>query len=198
MLCSRAALLLLAWCVLGGAKELTQRLRLGVKLLGGNANAAQGKALRVCPGQRLVARVGYEASNGAEVGGLSFKVQYNPSYFSLEEQARTDFDMKKCPIPFLSQLLKLDDEWSYVSFVCADVSGAPVVQPKSDKVLELMLRVRDKHQGGETHIDLIANHKLHGRGFQYKVQNPQQSIKVADAESCLRQLDGKMQEREEL
>ena len=192
------ALLLLAWSVLGGAKELTQHLRFGVKLLGGSPTAPQGKALHVCPGQRLLARVGYEASNGAKLGGLSFKLQFNPAYFSLEGKARTDFDMKKCPIPFVSQLLKLDDEWSYVSFVCADVSGKPVVRPRSDKVLELTLRVRDRSPGDKTHIELMANHKLHGKGFKYKTHNPQQGIQIADAESCKEQMDDKKQERKEL
>jgi len=123
--------------------------------------AARGKAC-VQTGDMTNVSVDYRAADGQKTSALSFKVVFDPTFFTLRSRHRGAAD-PKC------ELDGFTSDSSFVSYTCAS-TGDDVVAPTLSGVVSLELEATGAT--GATAISLVPNTYLAGDGYTYKAAKP--------------------------
>ena len=123
--------------------------------------AAISKAC-VQAGDTTAISVNYRAADGQKTSALSFKIVFDPKYFSLQSRRRSADD-PDC------ELNGFTSDTSFVSYTCAS-TGDDVVAPVVSGVVSLVLKATGAT--GATAISLVPNTYLTGDGYTYKAAKP--------------------------
>ena len=153
-----------------------QVLKMGVMKAGSTKQIASFS--KVCPDDEIDAVIDYSTSDNAQASGLSFKVQFETKFLEVIGKPTSSMPMEDCPITFVSDAIKLDDHFSYVTMVCADMGNKKVVADKAPGVLTIKFKVKKGTGGGTANIVMMSNPKLAGTGYVYKEVRPKKTLKV--------------------
>jgi hypothetical protein len=140
------------------AEEKTQNLKMTTTEL-----------TEVCPGTLVDVKVAYETSNFDMATAISFKLQWNKEVFEIVEKTDTA-KLKSCSLRYFDN--QFHNEFEYISFLCASMTGQNVIPPKISKVMTATLRAKANLRPGHATISLIANPGLPGSGFKYLASAP--------------------------
>jgi hypothetical protein len=134
-----------------------------------NLKMTTSDVTEVCPGSTLDVEIAYDTSDFDMATAISFKLQWKKDVFEIVE-SRDTAKLKSCSLRYFDN--QYHNEFEYISFLCASMTGQNVIPPKISKVMTATLRAKSSLRAGQATVALIANPGLPGSGYKYVASAP--------------------------
>ena len=134
-----------------------------------NLKMTTSDVTEVCPGSTIDVEIAYDTSDFDMATAISFKLQWNKEVFEIVE-SRDTAKLKSCSLRYFDS--QFHNEFEYISFLCASMTGQNVIPPKISKVMTATLRAKSSLRAGHATVALIANPGLPGSGYKYLASAP--------------------------